>query len=425
MARLRARASLALVAWAIALSCTAPNGEYEGATAAAVANCPASPPSWKPGSHYDVKALVSFKGKVFSCLQTHTAIDGWFPDIVPALWQAVPCATGGGAAPPPATPPPATPPPPTAPPPTAPPPVGNSATEYAPYFFAFAWGNPAFPFSGLVDLKAKTGLSSVSLAFVLSDGGCRATRDVQNNKADLAAFRSSGGRAKASFGGASGTYLENACPDDASLAAAISAFVDETGLTDLDFDVEQGPAMTADVNGKRARALKKVQETKGAKISFTVQALPRDKNGVPGGMSAAAVEVVRAAVNAGVKVSIVNLMTMDFGPFFTATGKLGDLAQSAASDAAAQLGALMPGLSSAQAFAMLGVTPMIGVNDVSSEVFSLDDARTLVAFARQKRLGLLSFWAINRDQVCAVANLANCSEVNTANFQFHQIFSAR
>lgn len=46
----------------------------------------------------------------------------------------------------------------------------------------------------------------------------------------------------ASFGGATGRYLENGCATTASLTAAIEAFVDDTGLTDLDFDVEQAVA---------------------------------------------------------------------------------------------------------------------------------------------------------------------------------------
>jgi hypothetical protein len=419
MAQPLARLTLALLLPTLTLGCTTMDDNTESIES--VVSCPARLAPWAPGTHYAVGALVSFKGKVFRCIQAHTAIDGWFPDIVPALWSPVQCAGGGGAPPPK---PPTTTPPPATPPPATPPPTGGAAgTDYAPYFFAFAWGNPAFPFRGLADLKAKTGLSSVSLAFVLSDGSCRATRDVQNNRADLAAFRAAGGRAKASFGGASGTYLENACPDDASLTAAIAAFVDETGLTDLDFDVEQAPAMNAAINAKRGRALKNLQVQKGVKISFTLQSLPRDPNNAPGGMTAAAVEVVRAALAAGVQVSKVNLMTMDFGPFFSSGRKMGDLAISAVNDAVTQLQGLIPGLSSAQAFAMLGATPMLGVNDVSSEVFSVDDARNLVAFAKQKHLGLLSFWAINRDQLCAAPNLENCSEVDTSNFQFHQIFS--
>ena len=37
---------------------------------------------------------------------------------------------------------------------------------------------------------------------------------------------------------------------------------------------------------------------------------------------------------------------------------------------------------------MVGVTPMIGNND-DSEVFSLANAKTLVAYAKQKQLGLV------------------------------------
>jgi chitinase len=257
---------------------------------------------------------------------------------------------------------------------------------------------------------------------VLSNGGCQATRDIQNNKTDLQNFLAAGGHVKASFGGASGTYLENACPDAASLATAITNFVNETGITDLDFDVEQGPAETADVNAKRAAALKQVQTQKGIKVAFTVPSLPTDPNGNPGGMSAATIGVIKAAVNAGVTISHVNLMTMDFGDFFSNGKKMGDLTVSAVNDAVPQLQAILPGLSKSQALAMLGATPMIGVNDVSSEVFNLTDAQTVVSFAKQSGLGLVSFWAINRDQ--PGSNLALASEINTSDFQFHNVFKA-
>ena len=71
---------------------------------------------------------------------------------------------------------------------------------------------------------------------------------------------------------------------------------------------------------------------------------------------------------------------------------------------------------------MLGVIPMIGKND-DSEVFSLDDAKTLAAFAVQNQLGLVSFWSIDRDQVCpSGADYNSCSTVDTTSFQFDTIF---
>jgi hypothetical protein len=63
----------------------------------------------------------------------------------------------------------------------------------------------------------------------------------------------------------------------------------------------------------------------------------------------------------------------------------------------------------------------LGHNDVASDVFTQDDARTLAEFARQKKLGLLSFWAINRDQPGS-GDLGLYSGVNHSTFEFHHIF---
>ena len=49
---------------------------------------------------------------------------------------------------------------------------------------------------------------------------------------------------------------------------------------------------------------------------------------------------------------------------------------------------------------MTGVTAMIGLNDVSPEVFTLNDAQTLYQFAVQNGIGMLSMWSMTRDQSC-------------------------
>jgi chitinase len=275
-------------------------------------------------------------------------------------------------------------------------------------------------------MKNKTGLNAATIAFILADGGqCRFTREVNNNINDLNAFRNGGGKVKASFGGFAGTYLENACTTDTALASQVVAFIDQTGITDLDFDVEQAIAESDAVNDRRARALKRVQDQRpGTKISFTLPSRPKDKFNTPGGLPDNSVKVVRAALNAGVKISYVNLMTMDFGPFFSDGQQMGPLSITAIEGARTQLQGLIPGLSNQQAFAMLGITPMIGVNDVQSEVFRIADANAVVAFARANKLGLVSFWGINRDQPCGSDNsLVVCSRVNTARFQFNSAFA--
>ena len=249
-----------------------------------------------------------------------------------------------------------------------------------------------------MDLRAQTSISGITLAFVISDGGCAATTDIQQHMDDVSAFVADGGKLKASFGGAAGTYLENACPDAASLAAAIGDFVDQTGILDLDFDVEQWQATTPEINAKRAQALAMVQSQIGIQVAFTLPSLPHDDaNGVPGGVPADSLAVVTSAIDAGVKVSHVNLMTMDFyGNYGDKT--MAEKSISAVVDCKAQLQGAIPGLSDEAAYAMLGATPMIGVNDDPAEIFTLDDAASLAAFAKQNHLGLIAFWAINRDQ---------------------------
>ena len=147
--------------------------------------------------------------------------------------------------------------------------------------------------------------------------------------------------------------------------------------------------------------------------------MPSENGDGQGGLTEQGLGLLRAMLAKGVTLSHVNLMVMDFGSDW-ASKKMGAVAISSVTDAERQLKAVVPGLSDAQAWAMLGATPMIGKND-DAEIFTLDDASSLAAFARDRKLGLIAFWAINRDQVCGDFN--GCSTVNAAKFDFHRILS--
>jgi chitinase len=48
----------------------------------------------------------------------------------------------------------------------------------------------------------------------------------------------------------------------------------------------------------------------------------------------------------------------------------------------------------------IGILPMLGVNDVSCETFTTQDAQQLVAWSNgNSRVAMLSFWALGRDTV--------------------------
>lgn len=59
-------------------------------------NPPQSPPptnpgggTWAAGTAYAVGATVTYGGLSYRCLQAHTALAGWEPPNVPALWQRI------------------------------------------------------------------------------------------------------------------------------------------------------------------------------------------------------------------------------------------------------------------------------------------------------------------------------------------------
>jgi chitinase len=84
-------------------------------------------------------------------------------------------------------------------------------------------------------------------------------------------------------------------------------------------------------------------------------------------------------------------MAMDYGASVDNGGRMGLDAINAAIATEKQLGDL--GLS-----AKLGITPMIGVNDVSSEVFTLADAQALLDYAKSdSNVVRLSMWSVARD----------------------------
>jgi chitinase len=204
--------------------------------------------------------------------------------------------------------------------------------------------------------------------------------------------------------------VEAKCTDAASYAMALSTFVDQTGITDLDFDIEQGPVETAAANTQRGQGLKMVQDAKHIQVSFTLQT---DLSGLDSGARA----VITGAVTAGVVISHVNLMVMDYGNMPAGTA-IAPIAIKSLNGAVPQLQKIIPGLTTEQAWAMLGATPDIGQND-DNEIFTLQDAKDLIAFAKQNKLGLVSFWNIQRDQVCG---RGECSMHDNANFDYSNIF---
>jgi len=297
------------------------------------------------------------------------------------------------------------------------------ATQLAPYFYTWGYGNTTYAVTGLMDARNKMGLDAATLAFVVSAGGCTVDTSISAMQSDITAFQNAGGRVIISFGGANGTYLESACTA-AQMTTLIDGMLQQTGVRAIDFDAEGGQLGTPALNTTRNAVIKALRvKYPNLYVSLTLPSVPVHPSWGGGGLDIYGVAAVQSAATAGATLDIVNLMTMDYGGSYHNGSTMAQLTQSAANAAIAQLATIYPAKTNAQLWAMLGITPMIGNNDVAGETFTTADATTITQFAIQKKVGHLAYWALQRDRPGS-GPLAEYSQVPQSAFQFYNTFKA-
>lgn len=237
--------------------------------------------------------------------------------------------------------------------------------------------------------------------------------------AQIGALRAKGGDVRVSFGGAAGSELATTCSSADALATAYAKVVDAYDLTKVDFDVEGGALPNTTANTNRAKAIAKLQaQHPDLDVSFTLPVMPE-------GLTQDGVNLLSNAKSNGVGIDTVNIMAMDYGPAYS--GDMGTYAEQAATATQAQVKSVL-GLSDSAAWKAVAVTPMIGVNDVTSEIFKVEDATQLVNFAKSKGLGWLSMWSATRDKQCSGGAKtyadATCSSIVQDEHAFSKAFAA-
>ncbi|MFE7036675.1 cellulose binding domain-containing protein [Streptomyces sp. NPDC057621] len=282
-----------------------------------------------------------------------------------------------------------------------------------------------YPAFDLLAHSAATGVKEYNLAFVTDGGGCTpkwgGVTDLGGDAvaAQIGALRDKGGDVRVSFGGASGSELALNCSSADALAAAYGKAVDAYDLTKVDFDVEGGALPNTAANTRRAQAIAKLQaQHPDLDVSFTLPVMPE-------GLTQDGVSLLADAKANGVGIDTVNIMAMDYGPAYS--DDMGTYAEQAATATQAQIKGVL-GLSDSAAWKAVAVTPMIGVNDVASEIFKVEDATQLVAFAESKGLGWLSLWSATRDKQCEGGTKptadATCSSILQDANAFSKAFAA-
>ena len=272
------------------------------------------------------------------------------------------------------------------------------AAGFAPYV-----DTSLFPPFNLVSTAKATGVKQFNLAFVVAGGSGGCTPEwggvtaigADPVAAQIGALRAIGGDVRISFGGEAGSELAVTCTSVSQLEAAYQQVISAYDVNKIDFDIEGAAVDNTAANARRDQALAALEaQDPGLQVSFTLPVLPSC-------LTADGDAVLTGAVQAGVKLSAVNVMAMDFGDGAAPNpgGQMGTFAIDAATATDAQVASAL-GISDAAAWAKVAVTPMVGVNDTSDEVFTVASAQQLAAFAASKHLAWLSMWSAARDTAC-------------------------
>jgi hypothetical protein len=266
------------------------------------------------------------------------------------------------------------------------------AFEVAPYFQTW---NPGT----LTQAKQASGLSSATLAFAITDGSCALHPDLQNKLPDGRNFIAAGGQLIISFGGQMGVYAEIACNDD-QLFTLMEKLMVDSGTRRFDWDIEGKQLLNVEGTARRTRVLARLQaKYPDLYTSFT---LPGWLHGV----SVDSMNLLKTTAAGGVRIDMVNVMTMDFGSENIRTMVVpATVAQASIMTfkaAAAQVATVYPNKTPAQINAMMGMTPLIGTS-ADGTTLSLADAQTIADFIKLNGVGLLSYWSFQRDQAQATS----------------------
>jgi hypothetical protein len=210
-------------------------------------------------------------------------------------------------------------------------------------------------------------------------------------KANLAALAQAKVGYMVSTGGVDGMFT---CSSRDGMATFIERYR-SSHLLGFDFNIEaqQTEAMIQNLVHQVGLAM---EDNPSLRFSFTLAAIGvGDSNS----LNRTGQWVMKAIEKEGLKNYYINLMVMNYGK-----ADLGNcIVRDGQCDMTASAIRAVNNLSRKYHLPLrrIEVTPMIGINDETSNVFTLEDARKLATFAKTYGLGGLHFWSLNRDTPCS------------------------
>jgi Glycosyl hydrolases family 18 len=302
------------------------------------------------------------------------------------------------------------------------------AHVFAPYYEAYATGNP-------LTLSRQSGDKYLSFAFLQTPNAGSCTADWNGSATqpvahktfgyDIAQIQADGGNVIPSFGGygadSTGTDIADSCTSVSKIAQAYEKVITTYNVPRIDLDVESNSLTdTAGIN-RRNEAVAEVESwaaASGRSVQFSYT-LPTTTTG----LDATELPILQNAIADGATISTFDLLTFDY--YIGTEQNMVQDTKSAVNGLYGQLQTLYPADTPAQLWEMIGVTEMPGIDDFGpDETFHKASAATILDWAQSKHLGLLSFWALQRDNgSCPGTKGAGaCSGLNQPKWFFSHTF---
>jgi len=161
----------------------------------------------------------------------------------------------------------------------------------------------------------------------------------------------------------------------------------------LDLDIEESN-QTESNNIENAKAIKKVQDKTGVEIVLTIPIMPS-------GWTDKQIKIIKAYLDQGVNISLINSMTMCYGAGVYANEDYGDASVRAIENSIKQMQEIWASygtiLTEEQAYLKTGATVDIGYESDLYPIFTPEMTRKVVDHAKKHKYGMVSYWSINRD----------------------------
>ena len=203
------------------------------------------------------------------------------------------------------------------------------------------------------------------------------------------------------------TPLFTSCKTSEDLLNQYLKVIDKIWSNYLDFDIEWTALSNKNDIDNLISTLVKLQNkyNNSLHIWFTLPVMPE-------WLDNSWLYVINKAKKEWLKFDWVNLMTMDYWNSYNKN--MWDYAIQAVKNTKKQIWNIS-----------IWITPMIWLNDIKSENFTLDNAKKIYNYAKDNWIKRISYWSLNRDHACSKTTTDNkCSSKNnqSKDFEYLKVF---